>query len=161
MMLKNKEKILNKENYICACGDFSELHKIRNFVYSKAQVFGFDDNDASKIALAVDEACTNLIKHSFNLDKTKEFCVSVEPSSFNFTVKIHDKGQPFNPMEVDKLDMNEYFKNYKKCVFFQAEDGIRDLIVTGVQTCALPISSTAAATWAPIWSARWRRVRKR
>src|SRR2546421_6899102 len=27
--------------------------------------------------------------------------------------------------------------------FFQAEDGIRDLIVTGVQTCALPISTRA------------------
>src|SRR3989440_5497208 len=27
--------------------------------------------------------------------------------------------------------------------FFQAEDGIRDLIVTGVQTCALPISPTS------------------
>src|SRR2546430_10145583 len=26
------------------------------------------------------------------------------------------------------------------CVFLQAEDGIRDLTVTGVQTCALPIS---------------------
>src|SRR6476661_8324250 len=26
--------------------------------------------------------------------------------------------------------------------FFQAEDGIRDSSVTGVQTCALPISST-------------------
>src|SRR3712207_808388 len=26
--------------------------------------------------------------------------------------------------------------------FFQAEDGIRDIGVTGVQTCALPISST-------------------
>src|SRR2546430_8184548 len=26
--------------------------------------------------------------------------------------------------------------------FFQAEDGIRDLTVTGVQTCALPISLT-------------------
>src|SRR5256886_6812637 len=26
--------------------------------------------------------------------------------------------------------------------FFQAEDGIRDLTVTGVQTCALPISET-------------------
>src|SRR4029434_6859207 len=25
------------------------------------------------------------------------------------------------------------------CVFFQAEDGIRDSSVTGVQTCALPI----------------------
>src|SRR5215471_14403553 len=28
--------------------------------------------------------------------------------------------------------------------FFQAEDGIRDLYVTGVQTCALPISARAA-----------------
>src|SRR5206468_6072311 len=27
--------------------------------------------------------------------------------------------------------------------FFQAEDGIRDLIVTGVQTCALPIYAQA------------------
>src|SRR2546421_636883 len=27
----------------------------------------------------------------------------------------------------------------RQLFFFQAEDGIRDLIVTGVQTCALPI----------------------
>src|SRR5690349_22166427 len=32
--------------------------------------------------------------------------------------------------------------------FFQAEDGIRDLYVTGVQTCALPISRCRyAAPW--------------
>src|SRR5699024_11421796 len=31
--------------------------------------------------------------------------------------------------------------------FFQAEDGIRDRNVTGVQTCALPISSTRSPTW--------------
>src|SRR5699024_11547747 len=30
--------------------------------------------------------------------------------------------------------------------FFQAEDGIRDRNVTGVQTCALPISSGCSAT---------------
>src|SRR5205809_1463145 len=29
--------------------------------------------------------------------------------------------------------------------FFQAEDGIRDVAVTGVQTCALPISITVSA----------------
>src|SRR5712664_1702572 len=40
--------------------------------------------------------------------------------------------------------------------FFQAEDGIRDLIVTGVQTCALPIS--AARGPAPPRGARQRRV---
>src|SRR5256886_3922990 len=33
--------------------------------------------------------------------------------------------------------------------FFQAEDGIRDLTVTGVQTCALPISYMARAIGPP------------
>src|SRR5690349_22351374 len=45
-----------------------------------------------------------------------------------------------------------YFSFYAKvCIylffvfFFQAEDGIRDLYVTGVQTCALPIRAEDAA----------------
>src|SRR2546430_17502862 len=33
--------------------------------------------------------------------------------------------------------------------FFQAEDGIRDLTVTGVQTCALPICSCASVRRRP------------
>src|SRR2546429_2604073 len=37
--------------------------------------------------------------------------------------------------------------------FFQAEDGIRDVAVTGVQTCALPICRGTAR-----WSARWSRA---
>src|SRR6266849_7004633 len=32
-------------------------------------------------------------------------------------------------------------------LFFQAEDGIRDPLVTGVQTCALPISRRRSAPW--------------
>src|SRR2546430_6798252 len=42
--------------------------------------------------------------------------------------------------------------------FFQAEDGIRDLTVTGVQTCALPISLVSrgveegATLWQPSWA---------
>src|SRR2546421_2536666 len=38
--------------------------------------------------------------------------------------------------------LEKQFRNYfnqASIFFFQAEDGIRDLIVTGVQTCALPI----------------------
>src|SRR5207244_6610603 len=31
--------------------------------------------------------------------------------------------------------------------FFQAEDGIRDDLVTGVQTCALPISGRRVVCW--------------
>ena len=32
-----------------------------------------------------------------------------------------------------------FFFLFVFCFFFQAEDGIRDRLVTGVQTCALPI----------------------
>src|SRR2546421_1113884 len=41
---------------------------------------------------------------------------------------------------VSKIWFRDFF------FFFQAEDGIRDLIVTGVQTCALPILFTAPLT---------------
>src|SRR2546427_2667023 len=39
--------------------------------------------------------------------------------------------------------------------FFQAEDGIRDLTVTGVQTCALPICKWQVSTTGGI-QPRWR-----
>src|SRR5690554_7068897 len=35
----------------------------------------------------------------------------------------------------------------RELFFFQAEDGIRDADVTGVQTCALPISKPARPDW--------------
>src|SRR5699024_11711375 len=38
------------------------------------------------------------------------------------------------------------------CFFFQAEDGIRDRNVTGVQTCALPIFSSGNTLW--LWIER-------
>src|SRR2546430_9183063 len=42
---------------------------------------------------------------------------------------------------VGKILCINYFYVFVVCFFFfQAEDGIRDLTVTGVQTCALPIS---------------------
>src|SRR3712207_8599013 len=44
-------------------------------------------------------------------------------------------------------------------VFFQAEDGIRDIGVTGVQTCALPISKSFAATWEMNGQVSWIEVR--
>src|SRR5216683_561509 len=40
--------------------------------------------------------------------------------------------------------------------FFQAEDGIRDLIVTGVQTCALPILALIGVR--PVWEGASGRV---
>src|SRR5258708_10447485 len=49
--------------------------------------------------------------------------------------------------KVNVNDIDDLFKGVSDkflfFFFFQAEDGIRDDLVTGVQTCALPISSLA------------------
>src|SRR6266516_3102907 len=43
------------------------------------------------------------------------------------------------------LSLPWHWENYTlSCFFFQAEDGIRDRTVTGVQTCALPISDASS-----------------
>src|SRR5687768_18285289 len=44
--------------------------------------------------------------------------------------------------------------------FFQAEDGIRDVAVTGVQTCALPISGVAQREWGSPAAAVGKRMRR-
>src|SRR5258708_19592735 len=51
--------------------------------------------------------------------------------------------------QVDTCFSNTLACNLFGFFFFQAEDGIRDDLVTGVQTCALPISGLPAA---PFWN---------
>src|SRR3989442_10977743 len=53
-------------------------------------------------------------------------------------------GSPFSPSE-DCISIAVQLSILGFFFFFQAEDGIRDADVTGVQTCALPISSPLPA----------------
>src|ERR1041384_8525577 len=46
------------------------------------------------------------------------------------------------------------------CLFFQAEDGIRDKLVTGVQTCALPICERELAMRVALGAGRGRLARQ-
>src|SRR2546429_892895 len=46
------------------------------------------------------------------------------------------------PVKANWLYLSQVFELFGLFFFFQAEDGIRDVAVTGVQTCALPISCT-------------------
>src|SRR5205823_11030960 len=43
------------------------------------------------------------------------------------------------------------------CFFFQAEDGIRDKLVTGVQTCALPIFTDPTSAFGSGGTVMWLR----
>ncbi len=106
-------KDISKYNKLCIETDLSKLQEIREYVVSCSINFGFDDSDAQNIALAVDEACTNLIKYSFNFDTTKQICISIETKKNEFTVLISDNGSSFNPLNVTAPNMNEYFRKMK------------------------------------------------
>jgi serine/threonine-protein kinase RsbW len=111
----NKASIkYNNNNQLTAVSDLSELKKIRDFVRAHAFAFGFNDDESQKIALAVDEACTNLIRHAFNYDRNKSFSVIIEKNSNQFIVVITDNGLAFNPLSVPQPDMNEYMKKYRR-----------------------------------------------
>src|SRR5205085_1872478 len=60
-------------------------------------------------------------------------------ATYNITVGMCDAGikAAIQVSNVPKPD--EAVPSFVYGVFFQAEDGIRDFTVTGVQTCALPI----------------------
>jgi serine/threonine-protein kinase RsbW len=110
--MMNGTQILN--NKVCATSDYTELYRIREFVMDRAEKFGFSTDEASQIGLAVDEACTNIIRHSFKFDKSKKFCVQIETSPNYFIVNISDNGDPFDPLTVPEVDMNEYIKRFKR-----------------------------------------------
>src|SRR5260370_661048 len=65
----------------------------------------------------------------------------VEPAAyvlFKFLNRVLHRPQVVEPQT--KRQLHEYLWNARlPWFFFQAEDGIRDSSVTGVQTCALPI----------------------
>ena len=81
---------------------------VREFVSASARKFGFSDEEVSKIALAVDEACTNVIKHAYKFDPTKVITVTIRPRGRTFEVSIRDTGRQFNPSDVLAPDMKEY-----------------------------------------------------
>ena len=90
------------------------LIEVRDFVSERARAFGFGDEDISKIALAVDEACTNVIKHAYRFDPTKIIRVSVSGSNGEFAVVIKDDGARFDPAHVQPPDMKEYLSHYRR-----------------------------------------------
>jgi len=90
------------------------LIDVREFVSAAARECGFDDENVSKIALAIDEACTNVIKHAYNFDPNREISISVRRGNKKFEVKIADSGKQFDPSGVSSPDMKEYLSHYRR-----------------------------------------------
>src|SRR5690625_673400 len=72
------------------------LDVVREFVSVNARKHSFSEKQINDIRLAVDEACTNVIKHAYNYDEKGQLLIqhSFHPNSL--TITITDQGRGFN-----------------------------------------------------------------
>jgi serine/threonine-protein kinase RsbW len=108
-----KDNII-KDNKICIFGNFEELTKVRDFINENALTFGFEEGIAFRLSLAVDEACTNLIRYAYHSDNSRKICIKLEFNNDKFIILILDDGLPFNPLEIPSPEMKEYLKQFKR-----------------------------------------------
>lgn len=90
------------------------LAEVRNFVAKHASNFGFDDKQISDIRLAVDEACTNIIKHAYKYDQEQRVEIKIGLTGEELWVSLKDTGDAFDPGSYSKPDLREQMKSRKR-----------------------------------------------
>jgi serine/threonine-protein kinase RsbW len=63
---------------------------------------GLSDEQCSELEVAVDEACTNVIRHAFPERNTGQITVVCSPLDAGLQVAVLDKGRPFDPEQARK-----------------------------------------------------------
>lgn len=89
------------------------LEIIREFVTRIARKVGFQEEETSKIELAVDEACTNVIEHAYSKDERKLIDITIQIDPQKFTIIITDQGKGFDPKQLNKPDMKKYLEEMR------------------------------------------------
>jgi serine/threonine-protein kinase RsbW len=94
------------------------LGDMRRFVTDAAREAGFGDADVGSIELAIDEACTNIIKHAYRYDPNGRIEIRTVTIRGNthpnrFVIEILDSGIPFDAHQYTAPDMGEYFRKLR------------------------------------------------
>ena len=84
------------------------LELIREFISNITTKVGFDSEDVNKIELAVDEACTNVIKHAYEKDEKQSIDIAIKIDYYKITIIITDRGKGFDTNKIKTPDMKEY-----------------------------------------------------
>jgi serine/threonine-protein kinase RsbW len=106
--LDNKKLNFEKELVIKSSTD--NLSLIRDFVRQSAEDAKISSEVTGKIILAVDEACTNVVKHAYKYSPDGEISIKVKVKDSKFTITIIDEGDYFNPNLIPEPDIKEYHK---------------------------------------------------
>jgi anti-sigma regulatory factor (Ser/Thr protein kinase) len=79
------------------------LPAIQGFIGELAKTAGLSSKDVDYLLLAVEEAVANVIDHAFLPDEDARFEMVCEHTPLEFTVRIRDKGLPFDPDQVQEF----------------------------------------------------------
>jgi serine/threonine-protein kinase RsbW len=90
------------------------LVEVREFVDAAARAFGFSEEDVANIILAVDEACTNIIKHAYQYAVDQEIEISIFPSTRSFEIRIYDNGKAFDPSLIRTPDLKDHIGHKRR-----------------------------------------------
>lgn len=86
------------------------LARIRTFVKKQASAAGFNADEANKIVLAVDEACTNIIKHAYKYSEFGKINININFNKVRLRISITDEGSHFNSSSVPEPDLKKYYE---------------------------------------------------
>ena len=86
------------------------LTTVREFVSSTVEEVNIPQDIAGDIVLAVDEACTNIIKHAYKFLPDGDITIKLKYSEKKITVEITDHGAPFSADNVPTPDLKKYFE---------------------------------------------------
>ena len=86
----------------------SFLGLIREVTQRLAEGAGFDATTSGRLALAVDEAATNVIEHAYRGAPDRELEVRYEIRGREFRVEVVDSGAMVDPRAVPRVDLDRY-----------------------------------------------------
>ncbi|MCW8809375.1 MAG: ATP-binding protein [Ignavibacteriaceae bacterium] len=109
MTVRNK----NKFSELRVNSKTENLSVIRDFVSEKALDAGLPMATVENIMLAVDEACTNIIKHAYKSSPEGKIILNIDYDEKKFTITIIDYGKSFEPNSVPLPNLQKYYREHK------------------------------------------------
>ncbi len=101
-------------------GHGSYLAYIRMLVGDLARKVGFDEGEAAKIEMAVDEACSNVVRHAYSPDKAwcwqhrdPEIRLDIRVEGSHLVIEINDHGQRFDFANYRPAKMGDHLREMK------------------------------------------------
>lgn len=86
------------------------LSMIRDFTSKVGERAGFDENQIAFLALAVDEACANVIEHAYKEDPTHQVTVRAMLDDAKLALEIIHGGEAFDPDAVRPKSVEDLIK---------------------------------------------------